>query len=123
MCPFAVAFAQDSTSTYKKRVLESAEVDFLTSYYTQDGDNAAVTGGIGTEKLTDVTPTMVISMPLNADDVLTIDAGISAYTSASSSNLDPFDASGASRNGGEDDDDFQQGENRNAATNPTEVHG
>ncbi len=119
MCPFAVAFAQDSTSTYKKRVLESAEVDFLTSYYTQDGDNAAVTGGIGTEKLTDVTPTMVISMPLNADDVLTIDAGISAYTSASSSNLDPFDASGASRNGGEDDDDFQQGENRNAATNPT----
>lgn len=30
-------------------------------------------------------------MPLNDDDVLTIDAGISAYTSASSSNINPFD--------------------------------
>ncbi|MEZ4795449.1 MAG: DUF3570 domain-containing protein [Flavobacteriaceae bacterium] len=111
MCPFAVSFAQDSTSTYKKRVLESAEVDFLTSYYTQDGDNAAVTGGIGTEKLTDITPTVVLSMPLNADDVLTIDAGISAYTSASSSNLNPFDGSnsGASSSGGGDDDHDHDG--------------
>ncbi|MEZ4875493.1 MAG: DUF3570 domain-containing protein [Flavobacteriaceae bacterium] len=103
--------AQDSTSTYKKRVLESTEVDFLTSYYTQDGDNAAVTGGIGTEKLTDFTPTIVIAMPLNTDDVLTVDAGISAYTSASSSNLNPFDgsSSGASSGGGGDDDHDHDG--------------
>ena len=33
-------------------------------------------------------------MPLNDDDVLTIDAGISAYTSASSSNINPFDGQG-----------------------------
>ncbi len=82
---------QDTPETYKKRVLESTEVDFLMSYYTQDGDNAAVTGGIGTEELTDLTPTIVVSIPLNDDDVLTIDAGISAYTSASSSNVNPFD--------------------------------
>lgn len=88
-------FAQDKDRKqepeYKKRVLESTEVDFLTSYYSQDGDNAAVSGGIGTEDLTDFTPTLVVSVPLNDDDVLTIDAGISAYTSASSSNIDPFD--------------------------------
>lgn len=88
----AIIFAQDSTSIYKKRVLETTEIDFLTSYYTQDGDNAAVSGGIGTEKLTDFTPTIVIAIPLNDDDVLTIDAGVSAYTSASSSNVDPFDS-------------------------------
>lgn len=82
---------QDSISVYKKRVLETTEVDFLTSYYTQDGDNAAVSGGIGTEELTDFTGTFVVSIPLNDDDVLTIDAGISAYTSASSSNVGPFD--------------------------------
>ncbi len=82
---------QETTTAYKKRVLESTEVDFLTSYYSQEGDNAAVTGGIGTEELTDFTPTIVVSVPLNDDDVLTIDAGISAYTSASSSNVDPFD--------------------------------
>ena len=86
------AFAQDSTQVYKKRVLETTEIDFLTSFYSQDGDSAAVSGGLGTEELTDVTPTFVISIPLNADDILTIDAGISAYTSASSSNVDPFDA-------------------------------
>ena len=83
--------SQDSVSTYKKRVLETTEVDFLTSYYSQDGDNAAVSGGIGTEELTDFTGTFVVSIPLNDDDVLTIDAGVSAYTSASSSNVDPFD--------------------------------
>ncbi|WP_232778372.1 DUF3570 domain-containing protein [Salegentibacter sediminis] len=82
---------QDSTKVYKKRVLETTEVDFLTSYYTQDGDNAAVSGGVGTEELTDATGTFVVSIPLNDDDVLTIDAGVSAYTSASSSNIDPFD--------------------------------
>ena len=41
------------------------------------------------------------SYSFNADDVLTADFGISAYSSASSSNINPF--SGAS--GGEDDDD------------------
>lgn len=88
---FAQEKVQDSVNTYKKRVLETAEVEFLASYYTQDGDNAAVTGGIGSEKLTDATSTLIVSIPLNDDDVLTIDTGISAYTSASSSNINPFD--------------------------------
>ncbi|WP_298481090.1 DUF3570 domain-containing protein [uncultured Maribacter sp.] len=87
--------SQDSVNTYKKRVLESTEIDFLSSYYAQDGDNAAVTGGIGTEELTDVTGTVIVAIPLNDDDVLTIDAGISAYTSASSSNVNPFDGENA----------------------------
>jgi len=86
--------AQEKGNTnyeYKKRVLETTEVDFLTSYYAQDGENAAVSGGIGTEELTDFTSTFVVSVPLNDDDILTVDAGISAYTSASSSNINPFD--------------------------------
>ena len=85
---------QDSTQVYKKRVLEKTEVDFLMSYYSQKGDNAAVSGGIGTEKLSDITPTVVVTMPINDDDILTVDFGISAYSSASSSNVDPFDGSG-----------------------------
>jgi len=109
---------QDSTNVYKKRVLETTEVDFLTSYYTQDGDNASVTGGIGTEKLTDLTPTIIISLPLNADDVLTVDAGISTYTSASSSNLDPFDLSGASENDDDDDDDDDKFKPNNVIGSP-----
>ena len=102
----AFSFAQtDSTTVYKKRVLESMEIDFLMSYYTQDGDNASVTGGIGTEELWDVTPTIVVAYPLNGDAVLTVDVGISSYSSASSSNLDPFDNSGASSGDYDDDDD------------------
>ncbi len=103
-----IAFSQkenEDSKEYKKRVLESTEVDFLMSYYSQDGNHASVTGGVGAEELTDITPTIIVSIPLNDDDVLTIDAGISAYTSASSSNLDPFDSSGASQGGDDDDDD------------------
>ena len=91
---FTKAYSQtssDSIKVYKKRVLESAEIDFLTSFYMQNGDNAAVSGGIGTEELLDLTGAIVISIPLNADDVLIIDAGVSTYTSASSSNINPFD--------------------------------
>lgn len=98
---------QENAGSYKKRVLESAEVDILSSYYEQTGNNASVTGGIGTEELTDVAPSIVVSIPLNDDDVLSVDVGISTYTSASSSNLNPFDitktnggVSGASTGGG-----------------------
>jgi len=91
LCSF-FGYSQTKDKTYKKRVLENTEVDFLASYYSQDGNNAAVTGGIGTEELTDIASNLIISIPLNDDDVLTIDANISAYSSASSSNLDPFDS-------------------------------
>jgi hypothetical protein len=100
---------QDSSKVYKKKVLESTEIDFLSTYYAQTGNNASVTGGIGNEELTDLTGTIVVSMPINADDVLTVDVGFSAYTSASSSNGNPFDRSGAS---GEDDDDDDDDDDR-----------
>ncbi|PIB29522.1 hypothetical protein BFP77_05940 [Maribacter sp. 4U21] len=89
LCAFSI-FGQDNT-TYTKRVLEATEINLLFSYYGQDGENAAVTGGEGTEQLTDATSTIVVKIPVNPDDVLTVDAGISAYTSASSSNVNPLD--------------------------------
>lgn len=85
-----ISFAQEDTS-YKKRVLEATEIELLFSYYGQDGQNAAVTGGEGTEELTDATSSIVVKIPLNEDDIVTVDAGISAYTSASSSNVNPLD--------------------------------
>jgi hypothetical protein len=84
---------KDSTTTFKKRVLENTEVDVLLSYYNQDGVHSAVNGGIGSEKLSDI-QNIVVAVPLNDDDVLTFDVGISAYTSASSSNINPYDESG-----------------------------
>lgn len=93
IAPFANA-QQDSTVVYKKRVLESTEIEFLGSYYKQDGSHSAVGGGIGTEKLTDLTSNIILSVPMGDDGVLTIDAGFSAYTSASSSNINPFVSDG-----------------------------
>src|ERR1700761_2675407 len=43
---------QDSTH-YNPRKLRLDEVDFVTSYYSQTGNHSAVTGGIGTESVTD----------------------------------------------------------------------
>jgi hypothetical protein len=53
---FVHSFAQISKeyeSIFKARPLKLEEVNFVTSYYNQDGNHSAVTGGIGTEKLTD----------------------------------------------------------------------
>ncbi|MFT5244994.1 MAG: hypothetical protein ACI8QQ_002942 [Psychroserpens sp.] len=88
------AFAQekDNLATFKKRVLENTEVDVLLSYYKQDGTHSPVSGGIGSEKLTDLASNIVVAVPINDDDVLTIDVGISTYTSASSSNINPFNS-------------------------------
>lgn len=44
---------QNSSSNYQKRKLKLDEVSIMSSYYTQDGNRSAVTGGLGTEKLTD----------------------------------------------------------------------
>ena len=110
--------AQDNSEIlYKKRVLEQIEINFLNSYYIQEGENASVTGGVGNEKLTDFTPSFVVAIPLNDDDILTIDLTTSNYTSASSSNGNPFDVSGSSSgyddddSDDDDDEDYQEDEN------------
>lgn len=93
LCTCVLAQNVDSTQ-YKKRVLENAELQILTSYFSQDGDFAAVSGGTGTEQLTNIHPTIIVTIPINADDVLTANMGVSTYSSASSSNIDPFDGGG-----------------------------
>lgn len=90
IAPIIIYAQSDTTSFFQKRVLENIEIDILTSFYTQDGKNAAVTGGIGEEELQDYASDINISIPLKDNQVLTINGTISAYTSASSSNLNPF---------------------------------
>ena len=111
-------FSQETTDSiqFKKRVLESTEVDFLLSYYKQEGSKSAVSGGLGSEQLTDLASNIVVAMPLNDDDVLTVDLGISAYSSASSSNINPFNSTGASGGGGDDDDDRIRNQKTKVAT-------
>ena len=87
-------FAQQATDTtgFKSRQLKVEEVNLVSSYYAQDGNNAAVTGGIGSQKLTDIVN--VIDVKLTRYDKklrkhsYTIEAGIDHYTSASSDQVD-----------------------------------
>src|SRR6185312_15945305 len=44
---------QDSTH-YNPRKLTLDEINFVSSYYSQTGDHSPVTGGIGSEKVTDI---------------------------------------------------------------------
>lgn len=96
-CVSGLLTAQESTNnlfqpipTYKKKVLESTEIDFLGSYYDQKGNHSAVNGGIGTEALDNYAGNMLLSIPVRYDGVLFFDVGFSSYTSASSSNINPF---------------------------------
>ncbi len=81
----------DSTG-FKSRKLKIEEVNLVSSYYSQDGNNAAVTGGIGSEKLTDIAN--VIDVKLTRYDKkfrkhsFGAEVGIDHYTSASSDQVD-----------------------------------
>ena len=79
--------------TYKKPDWKKVDVDFLSSYYQQDGDNSPVTGGIGTEYLTDFTQKILVSIPTSEKLTLKLDAGYDYYSSASTDNIDNIKSS------------------------------
>lgn len=87
---FSFAYSQENPKTIDKPTL----VDFLFNYYQQDGDHSAVTGGVGSQELTNLEPLFIINIPM-AENNLSVTAGIDMYTSASSDNIDPS-VSGAS---------------------------
>lgn len=95
------AFSQQSdSSAYRSRKLKLEEVNFVSSYYKQDGDNSAVEGGVGSEKLTDVANILDLKLTIydkrNRKHTITGEAGIDYYTSASSDRIDTKANSSAS---------------------------
>ena len=81
ICP--AVFAQDTS----KVKLEDIEVNFLYSYYKQDGNHSPVTGGRGTEKLDNNAPSLNINIPIDSSRSINIDGGVDFYSSASSDNI------------------------------------
>ncbi|HSC38870.1 MAG TPA: DUF3570 domain-containing protein, partial [Chitinophagaceae bacterium] len=88
------SFSQKSADStgFQSRKLKIEEINLVSSYYTQNGNNSAVTGGIGTEKLTDIAN--VFEVKLTRYDkklrkhTFDLEAGIDHYTSASSDRID-----------------------------------
>jgi hypothetical protein len=72
----------------------------VSSYYKQDGNNSAVTGGLGTENLTDFSNTIDLKfVRWGARDIkhtFNFEVGVDHYTSASSDEIDPYTISSPS---------------------------
>ena len=75
-------------TTYERPDWQEIDIDFLSSYYAQDGNNSPVTGGIGTEQLTDFTQKVKLSVPITKKLSLLLDGGYDYYSSASTDNID-----------------------------------
>ena len=83
---------QPDSTGFQPRQLKLEEVNLVSSYYHQDGNNASVTGGIGSEKLSDIANMIDIKLTMydrkyrkhNFD----VELGIDHYTSASSDMID-----------------------------------
>lgn len=88
------------SSKYENRRLKFEEANLVASYYKQDGNNSAVTGGIGSEHLTDFATTIDVRLSKydgkHRKHVLAADIGIDVYSSASSDKIDPTTISSAS---------------------------
>lgn len=92
--------AKTDSSKYQSRKLKIDEINLVSAYYHQNGNNSAVTGGIGTEKLSDFANTIDLQMSKfdkrGRKNTFLFELGIDHYTSASSDKIDPSTISSAS---------------------------
>ena len=90
----AMGKAQDrETSNFK---VNKSEVDLVYNHYLQDGDNSAVTGGLGTERLIVYGPSMRLRKNYGGKHQVEFGFGSDIISSASTDNID-FVMSSASR--------------------------
>ncbi|MDN5478747.1 MAG: DUF3570 domain-containing protein [Chryseobacterium sp.] len=89
---FFNAKAQQNTNSEQPKKLTFDEANLVSSYYHQDGNNSAVTGGVGSEKLTDISNTIDVTMvkydKKDRKNKFNFSVGIDHYTSASSDMID-----------------------------------
>ncbi|MEN9549858.1 MAG: hypothetical protein RIR12_2449, partial [Bacteroidota bacterium] len=97
---YAQTISPKDTTEYKSRKLTFEEANLVSSYYVQDGNNAAVTGGVGSQHLTDISITIDVKFTKwdkkNRKNSFDVEVGIDHYTSASSDKVNPQTISSAS---------------------------
>lgn len=81
---FIFSFGQSLPDSLKKRPID---VNFLFAYYEQDGNHSPVTGGIGTEFLTDKAMKTIVNVPLDSISDLNVSHHINRYSSASTDRI------------------------------------
>lgn len=78
--------AQDSL--YKKKLLTNIDIEAFYSYYAQDGNHSAVTGGIGTEELTVNNVGFNLDVTFDTSHTLIVASYLDVIASASVDNID-----------------------------------
>jgi hypothetical protein len=98
----AFSQSEEDNTGFKLKKLKFEEATLVSSYYTQNGNHSAVTGGIGTEKLNDSSNSFDLFFShkdkKNRIHKIGIELGFDTYSSASSNNIDPSTRSSASGN-------------------------
>ena len=94
--------APAAKTSYSPKALHVDEINLVSSYYWQNGDHSAVTGGIGTEKVTDISNGIDLKLVWGDSNykknTLSTGLGYDHHTSASAAFVNK---SGASRTGGD----------------------
>ena len=80
-----ILHAQSVDTTKQKKPID---VNFLFSYYQQDGEHSAVTGGIGTQELSDKSAKLNLIVPIDSSGSLNFGLNLNHYTSASTDKID-----------------------------------
>src|SRR3954470_17245270 len=75
------------SSSFSKKKLNKSEIELTLSYYHQDGNNSAVTGGIGTEKLNVYAPNLNLSHQYKLNK-FSAAVGMEVISSASTDKID-----------------------------------
>lgn len=89
-------FGQKDTTAYQKRQIPPSEVDFLYSFYEQNGSHSPVTGGEGNEYLSTHATSINLNLPLTTRHSILLELGTDLITSASTDRID-FQMSSASK--------------------------
>lgn len=84
-----------SDTTFQKKKLSKTNIDFAFSYYGQNGNNSAITGGVGTEKLSVYVIDAKVAHQFKTLNTFSINTGIDIISSASTDKID-FRVSSAS---------------------------
>ncbi|MEM7373438.1 MAG: DUF3570 domain-containing protein [Bacteroidota bacterium] len=95
LCVLGTLFA-GKQSLYAQSSEEAVDIDFLFHYYEQDGNHSAVTGGIGTEELSDIASNIIVNIPLDSVRRFGIHTHVNHYSSASTDNIDSYISSASS---------------------------
>lgn len=87
-------------SGFQKRKIKIEEINLISGYYFQDGNNSAITGGKGTERLNDYANSLDFTISFidryQRQHSINTDFNIDYYTSASSDQIDPLTRTSAS---------------------------